>query len=125
MQHALPWRRLSVCFHFLLHIKHPLIICVYRYCGGPNRILIYTKPGTDTTPTEPTGPWAPAQGGCWSDNVDHVRALEHGANGYDDLTPAKCQAICEAQGFNLAGVEYGRECCTYFTSPLSNRMSDS
>lgn len=82
-----------------------------EYCGGPNRILIYAESGTDTTPTTPTGPWALAQGGCWSDNVDQVWALEHPANGYDDLTPAKCQAICEAQGFNLAGVEYGRECC--------------
>ncbi|CAG8762543.1 929_t:CDS:2 [Acaulospora colombiana] len=70
-----------------------------------------SQSGVDTTPTTPTGPWTPAQGGCWQDNVDHVRALEHGANGYDDMTPTKCQAICDAQGFNLAGVEYGRECC--------------
>jgi hypothetical protein len=58
--------------------------------------------------------WAPAQGGCWTDNVNNVRALEHGMGSYNDLTPGKCQSLCEAQGFNLAGVEYGRECCKHY-----------
>ncbi|PVF94002.1 WSC-domain-containing protein [Serendipita vermifera] len=92
-----------------------------QYCGGSYRILIYARAGADTTPSRPTSSWTPAQGGCWSDNMEGVRALEHGANGYDDLTPAKCQAICEAQGFNLAGVEYGRECFCGNTIMGSNR----
>ncbi|KAG8805415.1 hypothetical protein FRC17_005529, partial [Serendipita sp. 399] len=54
--------------------------------------------------------WLPAQGSCWADNVDHERALDKSLGGFDDLTPAKCQSLCEAQGFNLAGVEFGREC---------------
>jgi hypothetical protein len=61
--------------------------------------------------------WLPAQGGCWQDNADGVRALEHGLGGFDDLTPAKCQSMCEAQGFNLSGVEYSRECCKYTGLP--------
>ncbi|KAG8776947.1 hypothetical protein FRC16_004346 [Serendipita sp. 398] len=54
--------------------------------------------------------WLPAQGGCWSDNTNGQRALDKNLGGFDDLTPAKCQSLCDAQGFNLAGVEFGREC---------------
>jgi hypothetical protein len=61
--------------------------------------------------------WLPAQGGCWSDNTDGVRALDRGLGGFDDLTPDKCQSLCEAQGFSLAGVEYGRECCRLTIPP--------
>ncbi|KAG8803535.1 hypothetical protein FRC17_006164, partial [Serendipita sp. 399] len=80
-----------------------------QFCGNADRLLIYHKPSTDPTPT-PTGSWSPAQGGCWSDNADHQRALEHPAGSFDDLTPEKCQNLCEAAGFSLAGVEFAREC---------------
>jgi hypothetical protein len=85
--------------------------CLAEVCGEDNF----------STPTkrivEKRATWLPAQGGCWQDNQDHVRALEHGLGGFDDLTPAKCQSLCEAQGFNLAGVEYSRECCKYNVFP--------
>ncbi|PVF98143.1 WSC-domain-containing protein [Serendipita vermifera] len=94
-----------------------------QYCGGPSRVLIYNKPGSTGTGPTPTGSWTPAQGGCWSDNVDHVRALDHGAGSADDMTPAKCQSLCEADGFSLAGVEYGRECFCGNTIMGNNRPS--
>ncbi|KAG8801479.1 hypothetical protein FRC17_006644, partial [Serendipita sp. 399] len=78
-------------------------------CGGANRLLMYHKPGPEVPEPTPQGSWAPAQGGCWTDNV-HERALEHYNGSHEDLTPAKCQVICENAGFNLAGVEFGREC---------------
>lgn len=88
-----------------------------RFCGGPSRVLIYNNPSVQpsnpTNPTTPGGSWAPAQGGCWRDNVDHDRALEHLVGNFDDLTIEKCLNLCDAQGFNLAGVEYSRECCKY------------
>ncbi|KAG8818964.1 hypothetical protein FRC18_012255 [Serendipita sp. 400] len=80
-----------------------------EFCGGPNRILIYhksTSPGPEPTPE---GSWAPTEGSCWTDSV-YDRILHRFIGGYEDLTPAKCQALCENEGFSLAGVEYSREC---------------
>ena len=34
-------------------------------------------------------------------------------------TVANCLATCEAQGYTIAGVEYGRECCKF----LSGRVT--
>ncbi|PVF98141.1 WSC-domain-containing protein [Serendipita vermifera] len=96
-----------------------------EFCGGSSRVLVYTKPKSNNPspgPT-PTTSWTPAQGGCWSDNVDHQRALDHSGGNADDMTPAKCQAICEAAGFMLAGVEYGRECFCGNTIMGNNRPS--
>jgi hypothetical protein len=45
------------------------------------------------------------------DNVEHVRALDHPLGSFDDLTIEKCLAMCDAEGYNLAGVEYSHECC--------------
>ncbi|KAG8847182.1 hypothetical protein FRB91_012038 [Serendipita sp. 411] len=53
--------------------------------------------------------WTPAQGGCWTDSVED-RALQQSMGVYDDLTPPKCQLLCQDAGFPLAGVESGREC---------------
>ncbi|KAG8814910.1 hypothetical protein FRC19_001415, partial [Serendipita sp. 401] len=81
-----------------------------KYCGGANRLLLYHNPNNDEPQPTPKGSWNPAQDGCWTDSV-HDRALQKFIGGYDDLTPAKCQSLCENAGFNLAGVEYARECC--------------
>ncbi|KAG8752026.1 hypothetical protein FRC14_007434 [Serendipita sp. 396] len=78
------------------------------FCGGAEHLLIYTKPNTTPEPT-PEGDWTPAGGGCWTDSVQS-RALSTFMGGYDDLTPAKCQVLCEQAGFSLAGVEWSREC---------------
>jgi hypothetical protein len=86
----------------------------YRICGGRSRILVYTLSDTDTNPTPPPDSWgAPIEGGCWSDNVDQIRALDRSLGGFNDLTPSKCQALCQDQGFKIAGVESGSECCEY------------
>jgi hypothetical protein len=78
-------------------------------------MLIYNNPAiapsNPTSPTTPGGTWTKAQGDCWTDNADHVRTLEHFLGSYNDLTIEKCLTMCDAQGFNLAGVEYAHECC--------------
>ncbi|KAG8829858.1 hypothetical protein FRC17_005894 [Serendipita sp. 399] len=43
--------------------------------------------------------------------------------GYDDLTPEKCQVLCENVGFSLAGVEFARECFCGNTITGNNRPS--
>lgn len=77
--------------------------------------------GANAAPTPATtvakrAVWLPSQGGCWSDNVGGDRALHYRAGNYDDLTPDKCQSLCEAAGFSLAGTEFSNECCKCPTS---------
>ncbi|KAG8847181.1 hypothetical protein FRB91_012037 [Serendipita sp. 411] len=91
-----------------------------KYCGGANRLLLYHNPNNDEPQPTPKGSWNPAQDGCWTDSV-HDRALQKFIGGYDDLTPAKCQSLCENAGFNLAGVEYARECYCGNTIMGNNR----
>ncbi|KAG8756841.1 hypothetical protein FRC14_002619 [Serendipita sp. 396] len=72
-------------------------------------------------PLEPrASTWTPAEGGCWMDSVKY-RALQHLSGVYDDLTPTKCQLLCEDAGFSLAGVEYSRECYCGNTIMGNNR----
>ncbi|KAG8842004.1 hypothetical protein FRC20_004683, partial [Serendipita sp. 405] len=71
---------------------------------------LFATVAVNAAPILPNGNWAPAEGGCWTDNVGHQRALDRNMGGTGDMTPAKCQNLCEAEGFSLAGVEYGREC---------------
>ncbi|KAG8868256.1 hypothetical protein FRC20_003734 [Serendipita sp. 405] len=80
-----------------------------EYCGGANRLLLYHNPTNSQTQPTPDGSWTPAQDGCWTDSAQD-RALQKFIGAYNDLTPAKCQSLCENAGFNLAGVEYGHEC---------------
>ncbi|KAG8840047.1 hypothetical protein FRB91_006583, partial [Serendipita sp. 411] len=93
-----------------------------EFCGGPNRLLLYHKPGTTNPEPTPDGSWTPAQGGCWTDSTSD-RALQHFVGGYEDLTPGKCQVLCESAGFSLSGVEYARECYCGNTIMGSNQPS--
>lgn len=47
--------------------------------------------------------------------VNGIRALDQGAQNFDPswTTPAKCQAACESEGYALAAVEHGMNCCEY------------
>ena len=47
---------------------------------------------------------------CYSDSVS-ARALQVMVDA-GNTTVESCVAACQAQEFSLAGVEYGRECCT-------------
>lgn len=81
-------------------------------CGGPNRLTVFGNggplpPGLSTNP----GPAGWTSAGCFTDN-DNARALTGpmvvpGGGGV--LTVAVCTSRCS--GYQLAGVEYGGECC--------------
>jgi len=75
--------------------------------ASPTAIVKRDNP---TNPTTLGGTWSAAQGGCWNDLVDYVRALEHQVGSFSDLTVESCLNMCDGLGFNLAGVEYSREC---------------
>lgn len=55
---------------------------------------------------------------CTSDSVN-ARTLEKFMGSDGSTTVANCLATCEAQGYTIAGVEYGRECCKF----LSGRVT--
>ncbi|KAK8086537.1 hypothetical protein PG994_001511 [Apiospora phragmitis] len=66
-------------------------------------------PGRDIEPRDSW--WSPTSDPCWSDGADNVRALN--VPGYDpsDInSPLECQKACDTAGYNLAGLELGREC---------------
>ncbi|KAG8775799.1 hypothetical protein FRC16_004729, partial [Serendipita sp. 398] len=107
---------------FIDECNMPCLGDASQYCGAADRLLIYNKPTNIPEPT-PNGQWTPASSGCWTDNVDQQRALQHLAGRFDDLTPGKCQVLCENAGFPLAGVEYSRECWCGNTITGNNRVS--
>ncbi|PVF98808.1 WSC-domain-containing protein [Serendipita vermifera] len=47
--------------------------------------------------------------GCITDLVD-ARTLSAASYSTDDMTNAKCQSLCEADGYVIAATEWGREC---------------
>jgi hypothetical protein len=90
----------------------------YEYCGGPNRLELYS---TDNY-TAPSGPSQPAtvrssssSGTTWNfhqciaePTTGGVRALSADVHAADDLTLEDCAAYCEEYAY--FGAEYGREC---------------
>lgn len=71
-----------------------------------------TTSGTSTSsPTssagEPTG-WT--YQGCWIDNAYGSRILPFTATPSDNMTQELCSQTCYAQGYNVSGTEYSREC---------------
>ncbi|KAI9833274.1 MAG: hypothetical protein M1826_000187 [Phylliscum demangeonii] len=102
-----------------------------EYCGGPNRLDVYSFKGavqaapsttaTTTAGTPPTGGvFAPnaspsATGvpgwnalGCYTDGG--ARTLTAFATASNTMTIESCLATCKANGYALAGVEYASEC---------------
>ncbi|KAK8094044.1 hypothetical protein PG997_000729 [Apiospora hydei] len=60
---------------------------------------------------EPRAWWSPAADRCWSDGAENVRALATpGYEPSDSNSPQECQRACDIAGFNLAGLELGKEC---------------
>ncbi|KAG8167439.1 hypothetical protein KVR01_003128 [Diaporthe batatas] len=56
--------------------------------------------------------WTIVESHCWSDTVYGIRALDHHAENWDAscATIEDCLVACAAEGYCLAGLEYGREC---------------
>ena len=54
--------------------------------------------------------------GCAIDKVV-PRSLASASTYSDDMTAAKCISFCSAQGYNVAGTEYGSECYCGLTIP--------
>ncbi|KAJ6515380.1 WSC domain-containing protein, partial [Mycena sanguinolenta] len=76
-------------------------------CGAGNFIDIYWN-GTPLpiTPIE-LGPWS--YGGCFPDSAS-ARQLPNQIMIPEGVTVESCTSACEANGFDLAGLEFGQEC---------------
>lgn len=103
------------------------------YCGGPDRIQIFTRDPAFPRPTAPLTVNGYFLSGCYtyvapssfsllsttqelffeiSDNP-HVRTLERRINLAGGMTIGKCTVACRSAGFTRAGVEFGDECCKF------------
>jgi len=40
------------------------------------------------------------------------------------MTVEACEAVCQAAGYTIAGVEYSQECCMYILCCLCDMISD-
>ncbi|RFU81977.1 glycoside hydrolase, family 71 [Trichoderma arundinaceum] len=80
--------------------------------NGPSSTRKPTGSSTSARPPPPTssgGSQGGNQGSCYFDSTD-ARALPNQASVSGGVTIEGCKAACSAQGFELAGVEYGVEC---------------
>jgi len=95
-------------------------------CGGPDRLNIFFS-GQSGPQTNP-GPGLWASIGCYAYVISFHsnrilltasreqpgRILPNGVatvGGAEAMTIATCTNACRAAGYNLAGAEYGQECC--------------
>ena len=83
---------------------------------------------TTTAPTSTAGTGGWTFLGCYTDNVSG-RALPLGVavpGGSTAMTVEACTAVCQSQGYVLAGLEYAGECCKYpFIHSISLCSEDS
>jgi len=98
-----------------------------EYCGGPNRLDMYTGAATTptttagggggmTTPVSVTGtggatgiPASWKYDGCYVDNLDG-RILLNQQPDNQALTAESCVNTCIGLGYTIAGMEYGVQC---------------
>lgn len=80
-----------------------------EYCGGPNRLSVYNN-------TAYVAPYIlPSIGsynlkGCYTDSGP-TRALSgYSFTNATAMTEEMCVGTCQAKGYSMAGIEYGREC---------------
>ncbi len=97
-----------------------------EYCGGSNRLDMYSINGTIPTSATttasstssgiagPTGlPSGWVSAGCWVDEV-YGRILQYQQPDNPSLTVEGCVNTCAADNYTVAGVEFGVQCfCGY------------
>ena len=82
------------------------------------RLTLLVTSNVPPPPSEPVLPAGWSSVGCVSDNS--ARALTGFSVTNDQMTYDSCISTCAAQGYSIAGIEYGSECyCMPFSPPLS------
>ncbi|UKZ63422.1 uncharacterized protein TrAtP1_004652 [Trichoderma atroviride] len=93
-------------------------------CGGNNILSVWQDP---TFPTKQVTVGDYKAAGCYSDNSQQGRALSWSADvDSSTFTTESCLAACEAEGFPLAGTEFGSECwCGNVLANSTVKVDDS
>lgn len=83
-------------------------------CGGPDRLNVFHNNVTlpPAPPATNAGPAGWGFLGCYTDSVN-ARTLPNGVGvpgGGNNMTVALCTQACQAQNYNISGVEYSGEC---------------
>jgi len=90
-------------------------------CGAANFVDVYWDGSLPVVPQE-IGSWQ--YQGCFSDSVSS-RALPHQVTVSGGVTAESCTSACKANGFGVAGLEFGLECWCSSSLPTSSLLSDS
>ncbi|KAJ7482399.1 WSC domain-containing protein [Mycena galericulata] len=90
-------------------------------CGGANFVDLYWNGVLPVVPQQ-VGSWE--YNGCFSDSVS-TRALPHEETIPGGVTVESCTSACKANGFGVAGLEYGLECWCSNSLPTSSSSSDN
>ncbi|KAI4095644.1 MAG: hypothetical protein LQ344_001575 [Seirophora lacunosa] len=99
---------------------HPCTGDRNEICGGDNRLNLYTL-GSGATVTPPVStPKSYVFDGCFTE-ATNSRALTGSVYYDNEMTIAKCSAVCE--GYALFGVEFGRECYCGNTLQAGSEMT--
>ncbi|KAM5541685.1 hypothetical protein V8D89_004666 [Ganoderma adspersum] len=77
-------------------------------CGGPMRLTLLVTSNLPPPPSDTVLPAGWSSVGCVSDNS--ARALTGFSVTNDQMTYDSCISTCSAQGYSMAGIEYGSEC---------------
>ncbi|PIL30122.1 hypothetical protein GSI_07699 [Ganoderma sinense ZZ0214-1] len=77
-------------------------------CGGPMRLTLLVTSNIPPPPSDTVLPAGWSSLGCVSDNA--ARALTGFSVTNDEMTYDSCISGCAAQGYSMAGIEYGSEC---------------
>ncbi|GFP52224.1 WSC domain-containing protein ARB_07867 [Trichoderma asperellum] len=93
-------------------------------CGGNNLLSVWQDP---TFPTKQVTIGDYKAAGCYSDNSQQGRALSWSADvDSSTFTTESCLTACEAEGFPLAGTEFGGECwCGNVLANSTTKVDDS
>lgn len=93
-------------------------------CGAGNRLSVYSNNTVLTVYPVPAVqkvglPDSWQYTGCLADNAS-TRALPYQLNLANNNSANNCISQCSAFGYTLGGMEYGDQCCEYFSSQLRN-----
>ncbi|KAJ6631557.1 WSC domain-containing protein [Mycena sp. CBHHK59/15] len=90
-------------------------------CGAGNFIDIYWNGSLLPIVPQAVGTWQ--YKGCYSDSVSS-RTLPHLTTVAGGVTVESCTSACKANGYAVAGLEYGFECWCSSSLPTSAPLSD-
>ncbi|KAF8214000.1 WSC domain-containing protein, partial [Mycena galopus ATCC 62051] len=91
-------------------------------CGAGNFIDVYWNGAPPLVDPQEVGTWKYL--GCFPDSVS-ARQLPNQQTISGGVTVESCTSACKANGFSVAGLEFGQECWCSNSPPTSSLLSDS